>query len=182
MLPSREIYQQVKRLEIRSRRLVTDALTGAYHSVFKGQGMDFAEVREYQPGDDIRVIDWNVSARYQHPFVKVFREERELTVMLLVDLSASMRFGAIPGLSERVKMNAAAEAAAVVAITALHNKDRIGLMGFSKQVDVHLAPKRGRGHVMRLVREMLAPRQVSGTDLTGALDELQRHSRKPSSS
>jgi uncharacterized protein (DUF58 family) len=175
----KELLRQVRRIELRTRQAMTELTAGAYRSRFKGQGMTFEEVREYVPGDDVRHIDWNVSARYRHPFVKVFREERELTVILLVDLSASMRFGAIPGLSPRSKMSAAAEAAAVVAITALHNKDQIGLLGFTDRCEVHLAPKRGRGHTMRVVREILAPREAGhGTSICNALDDLQHHSRK----
>ncbi|NRA39354.1 MAG: DUF58 domain-containing protein, partial [Planctomycetes bacterium] len=126
----KDILRQVKRIELRTRRAMNDLTAGAYKSRFRGQGMEFEEVREYVPGDDVRSIDWNVSARANKPFIKVFREERELTVMLMVDLSGSMQFGAIPGLSPRSKMSAAAEAAAVIGITAMQNKDKIGLIGF----------------------------------------------------
>jgi uncharacterized protein (DUF58 family) len=137
--------------------------------------MAFEEVREYTPGDDVRMIDWNVTARAGHPFVKVFREERELTVFLLVDVSGSMRFGAIPGVSPRAKLALAAEAAATVAVTALRNQDRIGLVTFSDRTELHLPARKGRGHVGRLLREVLATRSDSRpTDLTHALDELVR--------
>jgi uncharacterized protein (DUF58 family) len=173
-----DILRQVKRLELRTNRLVSALAAGRYRSAFRGQGMEFDEVREYSPGDDIRSIDWNVTARAGRPYVKVFREERELTTMLLVDASASMRFGAIPGISARAKLSLAAEAAAIIGITALRNHDRIGLMLYSRATDLHLPARKGRGHALRLVREVLAVpgRQVigGGTDLSAALDELAR--------
>lgn len=174
-----EILRQVKRIEIRTRRLVSSLAAGPYRSAFRGQGMVFEEVREYSAGDDVRLIDWNVTARAGHPYVKVFREERELTVFLLVDVSGSMRFGAIPGVSPRAKLALAAEAAAVVAVTALKNLDRIGLVTFSDRTELHLPARKGRGHVARLLREILAARAgTRPTDLAHALDELVRVSDK----
>ena len=175
----KELLKQVKRIEIRSRQDMDDLTAGAYRSRFKGQGMAFEDVREYVPGDDVRHIDWNVSARAGHPYVKVFREEREMTVLLVVDCSGSMRFGAIPGFSSRSKMATAAEAAAMVAITALANKDQIGLLVFSDRCERHLAPRRGRNHILRLVREIIDPtRPPRSTDLTAALDEVLRTQRR----
>lgn len=170
-----EILRQVKRIEIRTSRLVSGLAAGPYRSAFRGQGMAFEEVREYSPGDDVRSIDWNVTARAGAPYVKVFREERELTVFLLVDVSGSMRFGAIPGVSPRAKLALAAEAAAVVGVSALGNNDRIGLVTFSDRTEVHLAARKGRSHVARLLREVLASRAgTRPTDLAHALDELVR--------
>ncbi len=174
-----QILRQVKRIELRTRQAMNDLTAGAYKSRFRGQGMEFEEVREYAIGDDVRSIDWNVSARAGKPFVKVFREERELTVMLLVDLSGSMQFGAIPGLSPRNKMAAAAEAAAVVGVTAMQNKDKIGLIGFHNETAVHLPARRGRNHTMRLLREILSQQSSHGqTNIAHAIDELNRVSRK----
>ncbi len=171
MLPPREVYQQVRQLEIRSRRLVTDALTGAYHSIFKGQGMDFEQVREYQPGDDVRGIDWNVSARMNRPFIKQFREERELTVFLLLDLSASGDYGS----TTQTKRERAAELACVLSLAAARNHDKVGLLLFTDRVEHLLLPKKGRRHLLRLLRDCLhfAP-QGQGTDIPNALDTLNR--------
>lgn len=174
-----EILRQVRRIELRTARLVTSLASGGYRSAFKGQGMEFDEVREYSAGDDVRTIDWNVTARAGRPYVKVFREERELTIVLVVDVSASMRFGAIPGVSPRAKLALAAEAAAVVGINALRNGDRLGLVLASDRTERHLPARKGRGHCMRVVREVLAPVQSSrGTDLVHALDELVRVSKR----
>lgn len=171
VIPNREIYHQVKRLEIRSRRLVTDALSGAYHSVFKGQGIDFEQVREYTPGDDVRAIDWNVSARMNRPFLKEFREERELTVVILVDLSASTAFGSV----EEAKRDRAAEVACVLALAANRNQDKAGLMLFTDRVEHLLLPRKGRRHLLRLVRDTLYfEPKGTGTDLMHALDTLNR--------
>ncbi|GDY13073.1 hypothetical protein LBMAG53_19510 [Planctomycetota bacterium] len=168
-----ELLAQVRRIEVRTRRMVSTLAAGAFRSAFKGTGLEFDEVREYAPGDDVRAIDWNVTARAGRPFVKVFREERELTILLLVDVSGSMRFGAIPGVSPRAKLALAAEAAAVVAITALKNRDRIGLVRFSERTDLHLPPRRGRSHALRLVREVLSAQPSLGpTGLAHVLDEL----------
>ncbi len=174
-----EILRQVRRIELRTERLVTSLAAGGYRSAFKGQGMEFDEVREYAAGDDVRAIDWNVTARAGKPYVKVFREERELSIVLVVDVSASMRFGAIPGLSQRVKLALAAEAAAVVGVNALRNGDRLGLVLASDRTERHLPARKGRGHCLRVVREVLAPVEGGrGTDLGHALDELARVAKR----
>lgn len=174
-----DILRQVRRIELRTERLVTSLAAGGYRSAFKGQGMEFDEVREYSAGDDVRAIDWNVTARAGKPYVKVFREERELTIVLVVDVSASMRFGAIPGVSQRAKLALAAEAAAVVGVNALRNNDRLGLVLASDRTERHLAARKGRGHCLRVVREVLAPVDAAhGTDLGHALDELVRVVRR----
>ena len=149
---SKELLQKVKHIEIRTSRLVNEALGGEYHSVFKGQGMEFDEVRAYQYGDDMRSIDWNVSARQGHLYVKRYVEERELTVMLLVDLSASKDFGTV----RRLKNELAAELAAVLAFSAIQNNDRVGALIFTNVVENYISPKKGRKHVLRVVREVLA--------------------------
>ncbi len=170
MLPS-ELIRTVRRLEITTRRAVNDRLAGQYHSVFKGRGMAFDEVRLYQPGDDVRAIDWNVSARMNDAYVKVFSEERELTVMLLVDASASVGFGS----GEKSKAEVAAEISALLAFSAVQNGDRVGLILFTDRVERFVPPKRGRKHVMRLVSEILAHRpQSPRTDLGTALTFLRR--------
>jgi uncharacterized protein (DUF58 family) len=174
-----DILRQVRRIELRTERLVSALAAGRYRSAFRGQGMEFDEVREYASGDDVRAIDWNVTARAGKPYIKVFREERELTVLLLVDVSGSMRFGAIPGLSPRAKLALAAEAAAVVGVTALRNGDRLGLVLFSDRTEVHVPARRGRGHALRVVREVLAPAEgARPTDLAQALDELGRVAKR----
>ncbi len=176
-----DVLRQVKKIELRTNRLVSSLAAGPYRSAFRGQGMAFEEVREYTPGDDVRQIDWNVTARASTPFIKVFREERELNLVLLVDVSGSMRFGAIPGISPRAKLALAAEAAAVVAVTALKNNDRIGLVTFSDRTELHLPARKGRGHVGRLLREVLAaPATTRPTDLGHALDELVHVSKRRS--
>src|SRR4051812_18025995 len=184
MTELKDILRQVKRIELRTNRLVSSLAAGRYRSAFRGQGMEFDEVREYSEGDDVRAIEWNVTARAGRPYVKVFREERELSTMLLVDASASMRFGAIPGLSPRAKIALAAEASAVVGVTALRNHDRIGLVLFTDRTELHLPARKGRGHCMRLVREVLsAPARTAagrGTGLAEALDELARVAKRRS--
>ena len=150
MIP-KEILKKVKRIEIQTRGLVNDVFSGEYHSVFKGRGMEFSEVREYQIGDDIRTIDWNVTARMDHPFVKVYEEERELTVMLLVDVSSSGEFGTY----EQMKGEIAAEICALLAFSAIKNNDKVGLIIFSDTVEKYVAPKKGKAHVLRVVRELL---------------------------
>lgn len=149
---SKELLQKVKHIEIRTSRLVNQGLGGEYHSVFKGQGMEFDEVRAYQYGDDIRTIDWNVSARQGHLFVKRYIEERELTVLLMVDLSASKDFGSVG----RLKNELAAEVAALLAFSAIQNNDRVGALIFTDVVEKYIPPKKGRKHVLRVVRELLA--------------------------
>ncbi len=146
-----ELLKKVRTIEIRTKGLVNQIFSGEYHSVFKGRGMAFSEVREYQFGDDIRAIDWNVSARFNHPFVKVFEEERELTVMLLVDVSGSGEFGTV----QQMKREVAAELCAVLAFSALKNNDKVGVIFFSDRVEKFIPPKKGRTHILRIVRELL---------------------------
>lgn len=166
---SRELVKKLKKIEIFTSRLANDQLAGSYHSVFKGRGMAFSEVRQYQPGDDVRFIDWNVSARMNDTYVKVFTEEREMTVMLLVDLSASERFGSV----EKPKIETVAEVAALLAFSAIKNNDRVGLILFTDRIERFVPPKKGRSHVMRVVTEILnADPQGEGTDLRVALDLL----------
>jgi uncharacterized protein (DUF58 family) len=167
----REVLRQVKRLEISTRHLVNDVFSGQYHSVFKGRGMEFDEVREYQPGDDFRTIDWNVTARSGHPFVKRYVEERELTVMLLVDLSRSGEFGS----EGRTKNAVAAELSALLAFSATKNKDKVGLLAFTDRVERFIPPKKSRSHVLRLVRDILALKPSGRrTDLGLALQQVGR--------
>lgn len=168
MIP-KEIVKKLRKIEIHTARLANDQLAGSYHSVFKGRGMAFSEVRQYQHGDDVRFIDWNVSARMQDTYVKIFTEEREMTVMLLVDLSASERFGAVG----RPKLETVAEVAALLAFSAIKNNDRVGLIMFTDRVERFVPPKKGKGHVMRVVAEILnAKPEGKGTDLRSALDML----------
>jgi uncharacterized protein (DUF58 family) len=165
----REIVKKLRKIEIHTARLANDQLVGSYHSVFKGRGMAFSEVRQYQPGDDVRFIDWNVSARMNDTYVKVFTEEREMTVMLLVDLSGSERFGSIA----QPKTETVAEVAALLAFSAIKNNDRVGLIIFTDQVERFVPPKKGAGHVMRVVTEILNAKPArTGTDLRCALDLL----------
>ena len=174
MIP-REILKKVRQIEIRTNREVTDVLGGQYHSVFKGRGMEFEEVREYLPGDEVRSIDWNVTARFGHPYIKKFREERELTVMLVVDVSASGQFGSV----RQTKNELAAELGAVLAFSAIRNNDKVGVILFTNRLEKYIAPKKGRRHVLRVTREILAfePRST-GTDLSLALDYLNRVQRR----
>jgi uncharacterized protein (DUF58 family) len=166
---SRDLVKKLKKIEIYTSRLANDQLAGSYHSVFKGRGMAFSEVRQYQPGDDVRFIDWNVSARMNDTYVKIFTEEREMTVMLLVDLSASERFGSV----EKPKIETVAEVAALLAFSAIKNNDRVGLILFTDRIERFVPPKKGRSHVMRVVTEILnADPEGEGTDLGVALDLL----------
>ena len=164
---AKKILGRMRQLELRTRRLVNDTLAGQYHSVFKGRGIDFDEVREYVPGDEVRTIDWNVTARSGHPFVKKFTEERELTILLLVDASASGDFGS----AEHSKRELAAEIASVLAFSAIRNSDKVGLILYTSEVELYIPPKKGRQHVLRVVREILyfQPR-YRGTDTVKALD------------
>ncbi len=173
MIP-REILKKIRQIELRTNRLVSETLAGQYHSVFKGQGMNFDEVREYQPGDEVRSIDWNVTARMNHPFVKKFVEERELTLMLVVDVSASGLFGS----HAQSKRELAAEIASVLAFSAIRNNDKVGLILFTDEVEKFIPPRKGRRHVLRVIREVLffEPRK-RGTNLNGALDFLLRIAR-----
>ena len=167
----KEILKKIRRLELRTRRLVSSTFAGQYHSVFKGRGMNFEEVREYAPGDEIRSIDWNVTARMNTPYVKKFTEEREMTVMLVVDVSASGTFGSV-NLSKR---ELAAEVASILAFSAINNNDKVGLLLFSDDVELFIPPKKGRLHTLRLIREMLYfEPKGRGTNLAGALDYLNR--------
>jgi uncharacterized protein (DUF58 family) len=170
MIP-REILKKIRQIEIRTNRIVTETLAGQYHSVFKGQGMNFDEVREYQPGDEVRSIDWNVTARMNHPFVKKFVEERELTVMLVVDVSGSGLFGS----HAQSKRELAAEIASVLAFSAIRNNDKVGLLLFTDEVEKFIPPRKGRSHVLRVIREVLffAPKR-RGTDLVKALEFMGR--------
>ena len=168
---SREVLRQVRLIELRTRGIVTSIFSGEYQSVFRGQGMEFSEVREYEPGDDVRNIDWNVTARTGDPHVKKHVEERELTVVLLVDLSGSEQFGT----RGRFKAELAAELAAVLALSAVRNNDRVGLLIFSDHVEHVVPPRKGRRHALRLIRDVLAFRPSGrGTDLGGALDYAAR--------
>jgi uncharacterized protein (DUF58 family) len=174
MLP-REVLAQIRRLHIRARRAVHDLLGGEYHSIFKGSGIAFEEVREYQPGDDVRSIDWNVTARMGHPFVKRYIEERELTVLLMVDVSGSHQFGA--GLQQ--KREVAAELAAVLAFSAIANSDRVGLLQFTDRIERFVPPRKGVRHVLRLIRDVLFHQpQSRGTSLRQALEYLNRLMRR----
>ncbi len=168
MIP-KEILKKVRQIHIRTKHMVSDVFAGEYHSVFKGQGMEFEEVREYVPGDEIRTIDWNVTARMGHPFVKKFTEERELTVMLVVDISGSNVYGS----SAQLKKDLAAEVAAVLAFAAIRNNDRVGLVLFSDEIEAYIPPKKGIAHVLRVIREVLyfQPKR-KGTRIIPALDFL----------
>ncbi|PKL81357.1 MAG: DUF58 domain-containing protein, partial [Ignavibacteriae bacterium HGW-Ignavibacteriae-3] len=164
---TKELLKQVKQIEIRTRGIVNDVFSGEYHSVFKGRGMEFSEVREYNFGDDIRNIDWNVTARFGHPFIKIFEEERELTVMLLVDMSGSLDFGT----SEKTKQQIAAELSAILAFSALKNNDKVGLILFTDGIEKFVPPRKGKSHSLRIIREVLSfePRGKS-TNIRQALE------------
>ena len=163
---TKELMKQVARIRVITNRLVEEHLSGEYHSVFKGHGIEFDEVRDYVPGDDIRSIDWNVTARMGHPFVKRFCEERELTILFLVDISGSQRFGS----GNRSKAETAAELTCLLALSAIKNQDKVGLICFSDQIELSIPPRKGRTAVMRIVREVLATEETHrGTDIEGAL-------------
>ncbi|QHI70103.1 DUF58 domain-containing protein [Tichowtungia aerotolerans] len=165
----KELLKKVRRIEIKTRHAVNDVFAGRYHSTFKGRGMEFDEVREYVPGDDIRSIDWNVTARTGVPHIKKFVEEREMTVMLMVDISGSNDFGSTP----QLKRDLAAEVAAMLAFSATRNNDRIGLILFSDQVEKYIPPRKGPRHVLRIIKEVLSHEpQSTGTDAAPALDYL----------
>jgi uncharacterized protein (DUF58 family) len=170
MIP-RELLKKVRHIEIRTRSLVNDIFGGEYHSVFKGQGVTFSEVREYQPGDDIRLIDWNVTARLNHPYVKVMEEERELTVYIVYDASRSGHFGT----TDSFKAELAAEIGAVLGFSAIRNNDKVGLLIFSEEVERFIPPKKGSSHVLRVVRELLYHEpEGKGTNIDEALSYLLR--------
>ena len=172
---TREILKKVRLIEIKTRGIVNELFSGEYHSVFKGRGIEFSEVREYQFGDDIRAIDWNVSARMDHPYVKVFQEERELVVMLMVDLSSSGDFGTL----QQTKNEIAAELSAVLAFSALKNNDKVGLILFSDGIELFVPPKKGKSHVLRILRELLFFKpKGKGTDISGALEYLNKVMKK----
>ena len=176
MLP-REILKKVKRIEIRTRGLVDSFFGGEYHSSFKGRGMTFSEVREYQPGDDVRLIDWNVTARSGNPFIKVFEEERELTVFLIVDISSSGAFGS----ENYLKKTVGAEIASVLGFSAIKNNDKVGLILFSNDIVKYIPPKKGKSHVLRVIRELLyTSSEGKGTSINNALDFLMKVSKRKS--
>ena len=174
MIPQ-EILKKVRQIEIRTNRTVDSILGGEYHSAFKGRGMEFEEVREYQPGDEVRTIDWNVTARAGQPFVKSYREERELTVLALVDVSPSEHFGS----GQQQKNELAAEFSALIAFSAIRNGDKFGLVLFTDRVELYIPPKKGKKHVLRVIRELLTHEpQSQGTDIAEALRFLARVQRR----
>lgn len=174
MIP-KEILEKVRRIQIYTSHMVNNVFAGEYQSVFKGRGMEFDEVREYQPGDEVRTIDWNVTARMGHPYVKRFVEERELTVMLLVDMSASGSFGTV----NSTKSELAAEIGAVLAFSAIKNKDKVGLILFTDQIEKFIPPRKGNRHVLRVIRELLYFKpDRKGTDVTCALEYLSKVTRR----
>jgi uncharacterized protein (DUF58 family) len=164
-----ELIKRVRRIEIKTRGLSRNIFAGEYHSAFKGRGMAFSEVREYQFGDDIRNIDWNVTARYNKPFVKIYEEERELTVMLLIDVSGSREFGSM----DKLKKNIVTEIAAVLAFSAIQNNDKIGVIFFSEKIEKFIPPKKGRSHILRIISELIDfEPEARGTDISGAIRYL----------
>ncbi len=166
-MTTKELLKKVREIEIKTRGVVNEVFSGEYHSVFKGRGMEFAEVREYQIGDDIRSIDWNVTARFGHPFVKVFEEERELTLMLIVDMSGSQMFGTF----EKTKQQIAAELSAILAFSAMKNNDKVGLILFTDRIEKFVPPKKGKSHALRLIREILSFTPAGNkTDIKTALE------------
>ena len=176
-MDTRDILKKVRYIEIKTRGLVNQIFSGEYHSVFKGRGIVFSEVREYQYGDDIRTIDWNVSARLNHPYVKVFEEERELTVMLVVDLSRSGGFGS----ATQLKNEIATEICAVLAFSAIKNNDKVGLLLFTDRIEKFVPPKKGRAHILRIIRELLSFQPMgTGTDIRKALEYFNHVSKKRS--
>tara|TARA_B110000093_G_scaffold130894_1_gene139939 strand:+ start:736 stop:1611 length:876 start_codon:yes stop_codon:yes gene_type:complete len=166
-LSTSALLKKVRKIEIKTKGLSNHIFAGEYHTAFKGKGMAFSEVREYQPGDDIRSIDWNVTARYNSPFVKVFEEEREMTVMLLIDVSASGNFGT----QEQFKRELATELAAILAFSAIKNNDKVGVIFFTDKIEQFIPPKKGKSHILRIIREVLAFEPTGkGTDIAGALE------------
>ena len=164
---TKELLKKVRKIEIKTRKLSDHIFGGEYHSTFKGRGMTFSEVRQYQIGDDVRSIDWNVTARYNSPFVKIFEEEREMTVMLLIDISASGNFGT----SEQFKRELATEIAAILAFSAIKNNDKVGVIFFTNKVEKFIPPKKGKSHILRIIREVLAfTPSNKGTDISEALE------------
>ncbi len=166
-METKELLKQVRQIEIKTKGLVNEVFSGEYHSVFKGRGMEFAEVREYQPGDDIRTIDWNVTARFGHPYIKVFEEERELIVMLIVDMSGSLGFAS----KDKTKQRIAAELTSILAFSAMKNNDKVGLILFTDKIERFVPPRKGRSHVLRIIREVLSFKpEGKGTNISGALE------------
>jgi uncharacterized protein (DUF58 family) len=176
-METKELLKKVRQLEIRTRGLVNQVFTGEYHSVFKGRGMSFSEVREYQIGDDVRTIDWNVTARFDHAFVKVFEEERELTVMLLVDMSGSQFFGS----QGQLKRDVALEISAILAFSAMRNNDKVGAILFSDEIELFVPPRKGRSHALRIIRELISfePKRPA-TSIKKALEYLNHVLKKRS--
>jgi len=176
-LETKELLKKVRKIEIKTRRLSNNIFGGEYHSAFKGRGMTFSEVRSYQFGDDVRTIDWNVTARYNEPFVKVFEEERELTLMLIVDVSSSALFGT----DSALKKNIITEISATLAFSALQNNDKVGLILFSDQIELYIPPSKGKTHVLRIIRELIEFKPLSKkTDINSALEFLNRVMKKKS--
>ncbi len=174
---TKELLKQVRQIEIKTKGLVNQVFSGEYHSVFKGRGMEFSEVREYQFGDDIRNIDWNVTARFGHPFIKIFEEERELTVILMVDLSGSLIFGTV----EKTKQQVAAEISAILAFSAMKNNDKVGLILFTDKIEKFVPPRKGRKHVLRIIREVLSfEPEGKSTNLKSALEYMNNAIKKRS--
>lgn len=172
---TKELLKQVRQIEIRTKGLVNQVFSGEYHSVFKGRGMEFSEVREYQYGDDIRSIDWNVTARFGHPYIKIFEEERELTVMLMVDLSGSLMFGSVSKTKQRI----AAELSSILAFSALKNNDKVGLILFTDKIEKFVPPRKGRKHVLRIIREVLSfEPEGKSTNIRGALEYMNNAIKK----
>ncbi|MEE3253668.1 MAG: DUF58 domain-containing protein, partial [Nitrospinota bacterium] len=172
---SQELLKQIKKIQLKTNHMVNDILTGEYVSAFKGRGMEFSEVREYQPGDDVRLIDWNVTARMNQPFIKEFIEERELTLMLLVDVSPSGSFGS----DQKFKNEIAAEVASIIAFAAIKNNDKIGLIIFSDKIEHHIPPKKGKAHIWNIIRTILSFKaEGKGTNLALPLEYLLKIQKK----
>jgi uncharacterized protein (DUF58 family) len=174
-METKELLKKVRQLEVRTRGLVNQVFSGEYHSVFKGRGMEFSEVREYQYGDDMRMIDWNVTARFNHPFIKIFEEERELTVMLVVDMSGSQFFGS----QSALKRDVAVELSAILAFSAMKNNDKVGMIMFTDRIEKFVPPRKGHGHALRIVRELLSfePSRPA-TSIKAALEYLNHVQKK----
>ncbi|HKI79160.1 MAG TPA: DUF58 domain-containing protein [Ignavibacteriaceae bacterium] len=176
-MDTKELLKQVRQIEIKTKGLVNQVFSGEYHSVFKGRGMEFSEVREYQFGDDIRNIDWNVTARFGHPFIKIFEEERELTVILMADLSGSLIFGSV----DKTKQQIAAELSAILAFSALKNNDKVGLLLFTDKIEKFVPPRKGKKHVLRIIREVLSFQpEGKTTNIKEALEYLNHAIKKRS--
>ena len=174
-METKELLKKVRKIEIKSKGLSNHIFSGEYHTAFKGRGMSFSEVREYQFGDDIRAIDWNVTARFNHPYIKVFEEERELTVMLLIDISRSAYFGSV----DQFKNEIITEISAILSFSAINNNDKVGVIFFSNQIEKFIPPKKGRSHILRIIRELIdIEPQNSGTDVGEALRFLNNVTKK----